>query len=162
VLAVNLASHNVTTLYAGGSFGPMDFDETTGQVYVPDQQHKQLVVLDPLNGGMPTPPEPSRVITLNAQPQAIAITNDGQLGFGALDDGTVAMLDVPAHVLITTIHVGGTPRFIITGLYPPPPLPLVPNTPQSSYYLLIALNIAGYAVVVALLIVPIVLFGMYS
>jgi hypothetical protein len=162
VLAVNLASHNVTTLYSGGPFGPMDYDETTGQIYVPDRQHKQLVVLNPLYGGMPAPPEPSRVITLDAQPQAIAITNDGQLGFAALDDGTVAMLDIPAHMLITTIRVGGTPRFIITGLYPPPPLPLVPNTPQASYYLLIALNIAGYAVVVILLVVPIALFVIYS
>jgi len=162
VLAVNLASHALTPLYSGGSFGPMDFDETTGQIYVPDQEHKQLVVLDPLNSGMPALPEPGRVIPLNAQPQSIAITNDGQLGFAALDDGMVAMIDVPAHTVITTIHVGGTPRFIITGLYPPSPLPLIPNTPQAASDLRIALDIAGFVIVGILLIVPIVLFVMYS
>ena len=29
------------------------------------------------------------------------------------------MLDVPAHSIVTSIAVGGTPHFIITGLYPP-------------------------------------------
>jgi len=162
VLAVDLASHAITTLYSGGSFGPMDFDETTGQVYVPDQEHKQLVVLNPLNSGMSTLPEPGRVIPLNAQPQSIAITNDGQLGFAALDDGTVAMIDVPAHTVFTTIHVGGTPHFIITGLYPPASLPLIPNTPQAASDLRMALDIVGFVIVGILLIVPIVLFVIYS
>jgi DNA-binding beta-propeller fold protein YncE len=160
VLAVNLASHNITTLYSGGSFGPMDYDETTGQIYVPDQEHKQLVVLDPLVSGMPALSEPRRVITLDAQPQSIAITNDGQLGFAALDDGTVAMLDIPAHLVVTTIRVGGTPRFIITGLYPP--LPLVVKTPQDAANLRFLLNIAAYFVILILLVVPIVLFIIYS
>lgn len=163
VLAVDLAaSHNVTTLYSGGTFGPMDYDATTGQIYVPDQEQKQLVVLDPLSSGMPALQEPSRLIPLGAQPLSIAITNDGQLGFAALDDGTVVMIDVPAHAVITTIRVGGNPRFIITGLYPPAALPLVPNTPQASYYLSIALTILGYAIVVVLLVVPITLFVVYS
>jgi hypothetical protein len=158
VLAVDLVSHKITPLYAGGPFGPMDFDETTGQIYVPDLQHKQLVVLDPVNSGMPAPTEPNRVIILKASPEAIAITNDGQLGFAALDDGTVAMLDIPAHVVITTIHVGGHPRFIITGLYPP----LLAKTPQQAAFLSIVLNIGAYAIVAILLIVPIVLFVRYS
>ena len=158
VLTVDLTSHAITTLYAGGSFGPMDYDATTGQIYVPDQQHKQLVVLDPLNSGMPTPKEPSRVIALSAQPEAIAITNDGQLGFVALDNGTVAMLDIPAHVVITTINVGGTPRFIITGLYPP----TLGQTPQQAATLNSASVIAACVLIAALLIVPIVLFLRYS
>jgi hypothetical protein len=158
VLTVDLVSHKITPLYAGGPFGPMDFDETTGQIYVPDQQHKQLVVLDPVNSGMPAPSEPSRVIALNASPESIAITNDGQLGFAALDNGAVVMLDIPAHVVITTIHVGGHPRFIITGLYPP----LLAKTPQQAAVLGIVLNVGAYAIIAALLIVPIVLFRRYA
>jgi DNA-binding beta-propeller fold protein YncE len=158
VMAVDLTTYKITTLYAGGSFGPMDFDETTGQVYVPDQQQKQLVVLDPLYSGMPAPKEPSRIIALNAQPESIAITNDGQLGFAALDNGAVAMLDIPAHQIISTIHVGGTPHFIITGLYPP----AVATTPQQAATLNDVLNIAAYAIIALLLVVPIVLFMRYS
>ena len=30
------------------------------------------------------------------------------------------MLDLIAHRLVYTVYVGGTPHFIITGLYPPP------------------------------------------
>ena len=158
VVRVDLLTHNITTLYTGGSFGPMDFDETTGQIYVPDQQNKQLVVLDPVNSGMPTPSEPNRLINLNAQPASIAITNDGQLGFAALDNGTVAMLDIPAHNIITTIHVGGTPRFIITGLYPP----VLATTPQQTATLNIGLTIAAYVILATLFVVPIVLFMRYS
>jgi DNA-binding beta-propeller fold protein YncE len=158
IVRVDLATHKITTLYSGGSFGPMDFDETTGQIYVPDQQNKQLVVLDPVNSGMPAPSEPSRLINLNAQPVSIAITNDGQLGFAALDGGDVAMLDIPARKVITIIHVGGTPRFIITGLYPPP----LATTPQQTATLNIGLNIAAYVILTALLVVPIVLFMRYS
>jgi len=65
-------------------------------------------------------------------------------------------------MVITYIHVGGTPRFIITGLYPPTPLPLVPNTPQADQYLRMALTIAGFVIVIILLIVPIMLFVIYS
>lgn len=158
VLTVDLASHKITPLYAGGPFGPMDYDETTGQIYVPDRQHKQLVVLDPVNSGMPAPAEPKRVIALNASPEAIAITNDGQLGFAALDNGTVVMLDIPAHIVITTIHVGGHPRFVITGLYPPP----LVKTPQQAAFLDVVLNVGAYIIIAVLLIVPIMLFVRYS
>jgi hypothetical protein len=155
---VDITSYKVTKLYSGGSFGPMDFDETTGQIYLPDMAHNRLVVLDPVNSGMPIPPEPNRIIPLNAQPNSIAITNDGQLGFAALNNGTVAMLDIPAHQVITIIHVGGQPHFIITGLYPP----LLAKTPQEAATLTVVLNIGAYVIVAALLIVPIVLFVRYS
>jgi DNA-binding beta-propeller fold protein YncE len=158
VLAVNLVTHKITQLYAGGSFGPMDFDEITGQIYVPDQQHKQLVIFDPVNSGMPAPSEPSRIIPLDAQPQSIAITNDGQLGFAALDNGTVAMLDIPAHHVLISIQVGGTPRFVITGLYPP----ALGTTPQETDFLKNVLTIGAYVIIAALLIVPLVLFRRYS
>lgn len=39
VFVVDLATYKLTKLYTGGSFGPMDFDETTGQVYLPDRQN---------------------------------------------------------------------------------------------------------------------------
>src|SRR5207247_8995895 len=104
----------------GGQFGPMDYDATTGEVYVPDRQHNQLDVLAPIVADTTvTQQEPVRIIPLSSSPQSVAITSDGQLGFVALSNGQVLMLDVPSRSIITSIGVGGTPHFIITGLYPP-------------------------------------------
>src|SRR2546429_9479669 len=101
----------------------MDYDALTGEVYVPDKQHKVLNVLSPVDTSMTTlPTEPERVIHTDTTPESFAITNDGLLGFTALQGGRVAMLDLIAHRLIYTVDVGGTPHFIITGLYPPPVL----------------------------------------
>ncbi len=117
--AVDLSSHLVETLLTGGSYGPMDYDITSGEVYVPDRAHQQVVVLNPAILGTPLPHEPARVIHLAATPQSIAITSDGQLGFAALENGSVVQLDLAGRTIVTTIPVGGTPHFIITGLYPP-------------------------------------------
>ncbi len=141
VVAVDLVTSHVTHLLSGGPFGRMDYDAITGQIYVPDLGHHQLDVLAPVDPVTSLPPhEPVRTIALDDAPQAVAITNDGQLGLIALSNGKVAMLDVPARQFIKTFAVGGTPHFIITGLYPsappppsssgnaqphPPPLPLL-------------------------------------
>ena len=117
--AVDLSSHRVETLLSGGNYGSMDYDITSGEVYVPDRRHQQIVVLSPAIIDTPLPREPTRVIHLAAVPQSIAITNDGQLGFAALENGSVVQLDLAERTIITTILVGKTPQFIITGLYPP-------------------------------------------
>ena len=121
VIAVDLSSRQVVrTLLSGGQFGPMDYDANTGEVYVPDRQHNQLDVLAPVVADTTvTPQEPARIIRLSSSPQSVAITSDGQLGFVALSNSQVLMLDVPRRSIITSIAVGGTPHFIITGLYPP-------------------------------------------
>src|SRR5260370_450983 len=85
-------------------------------------------------------------------------TRIGQLGFIALAGGQVAMLDIPGKQIINTILVGGNPRFIITGLYPP----LVGTTPQGASVWGTVINVAAYVLVIALLIVPIVIFGRYA
>lgn len=121
VVAVDLNTRQVIrTILTGGQFGPMDYDANTGEVYVPDRQHDLLDVLAPItaNTAMPTQ-EPARVLHLGDAPQSVAITSDGQLGFVALANGQVAMLDIPRRRSVTNIIVGGTPHFIITGLYPP-------------------------------------------
>jgi DNA-binding beta-propeller fold protein YncE len=156
--AVDLSSHKITTLVSGGQYGPMDFDETTGEVYVPDMTNNQLVVLAPVNAGFAPPHEPSRTIKLGVQPQSVAITSDGQLGFVALSGGNVAMLDIPGRNLVSTIYVGGSPQFVITGLYPP----VIGTTPQQATIWSAALNIAAYVLIVLLLIVPILLYRYYS
>jgi DNA-binding beta-propeller fold protein YncE len=157
--AIDLSSHQVLSLITGGLFGPMDYDAITGDVYVPDQQNKRLDVLTPLASGETTlPPEPSRKFDLNAPPQSVAITSDGQLGFVALKNGSVAMIDIPGRQIVNTIFVGGSPHFIITGLYPP----LVGTTPQQASIWGTVINIAAYVLVVALFIVPILLFRRYS
>ncbi|MBO0783006.1 MAG: hypothetical protein J2P37_29680, partial [Ktedonobacteraceae bacterium] len=66
--------------------------------------------------------------------------------------------DIPGRQAITTFDVGGDPHFIITGLYPP----AVGTTPQQANILTTLLTIAGYVLVVAVLVVPILLFRRYS
>ena len=157
--AVDIGTHRVFTLLTGGAFGPMDYDAITGEVYAPDRQNKQLDVLTPLNSGTTAVPrELDRTYSLGVAPQSVAITSDGQLGFVALSGGNVAMLDVPGHQIVNTIFVGGTPHFIITGLYPP----VVGTTPQEASIWSTVINILAYAFVIALFIVPLLLFRRYS
>jgi len=155
VVAVDLNTRRVVrTLLSGGQFGSMDFDANTGEVYVPDRLHNQLDVLTPVTASTAvTPREPARILRLNTSPQSVAITSDGQLGFVALSNGRVLMLDVPGRRIVTSIAVGGTPHFIITGLYPPVNSPT--STPQqtatpppsaipiSRFLLIVAMMLAG-------------------
>ncbi|HKV58598.1 MAG TPA: hypothetical protein VJO32_09955, partial [Ktedonobacteraceae bacterium] len=137
--AVDITSRQVRQLLAGGSFGTMDFDEISGEVYVPDAQHNLLDVLAPVGLNMAAlPEEPERVIHLSLPPISVAITNDGQLGFVALRGGKVAMIDLLERQIIYTVLVTGSPHFIITGLYPPAFIPTsstklaLPQTTSSS------------------------------
>jgi hypothetical protein len=134
----------------------MDYDAITLEIYVPDQQAHQLEVLAPFTVGAVLPPhEPTRVIRLGASPQAVAITSDGQLGFVALAGGKVAMLDLPGRQLVTTIAVGGSPHFIITGLYPPPgnDTPAKPpTTPPILGLVLVVLSLVAALLLVSLLL----------
>ena len=161
VYAIDLASRKpLPPLLTGGQFGPMDYDAITGQVYVPDMQHKQIDVLSPINPGTTVPPhEPDHIIRLGVAPQSIAITSDGQLGFIALQGGNVAMLDVPGRQIFNTLYVGGDPHFIITGLYPPI---LGNSNPQQASQLTTVINIAAYVLVIGLFIVPLLLLRRYS
>jgi hypothetical protein len=136
----------------------MDFDETTGVVYVPDSANKQVLLLNPVSAGYKIPKEPDRVIKLSSAPLSVAITSDGQLGFFALSNGNAIMYDIPGQQISTTIHTGGTPQFIITGVYPP----AFGTTPSQANFWVKFANIAGYAVVVVLIIIPIVLFRRHS
>ena len=128
--AVESQSRTVHRLLVGGTFGTMDYDALSGEVYVPDTQHVVVDVLAPLDPGMTTfPREPNRVFQLPAPPELVAITNDGQLGFVTMRGGTIAMLDVLGRQLAYTVVVGGTPHCIITGLYPPALVPTAPTLP---------------------------------
>lgn len=132
VVAVDLSTRRVVrTLISGGQFGPMDYDAITGEVYVPDRQHNQLDVLLPVTAGTTVRQrEPARVLRLSSSPQSVAISSDGQFGFVALSNGQVLMLDIPGRSNVTSIAVGGTPHFIILGLYPP--VYSSPSTPQQA------------------------------
>lgn len=158
LVAVDLNTRHVfRTLLSGCQFGPMDYDANTGQVYVPDREHNQLDVLLPVTiGTTPMPQEPARVFHLSSSPQSVAITSDGQLGFVALSNGHVLMLDVPARSIVTSIDAGGTPHFIITGLYPPvssAPPPPSQQAAASSSSLSLLLLAALIALAVVLLLV---------
>lgn len=121
--AVSLKTREVRRILNGGIFGPMDYDALTGEVYVPDEKHQILDVLSPVDIGVSAiPAEPRRVIRTQGIPESVAITSDGLLGFIALREGKVAMWDLIAHRLVYTVNVGGTPHFIVTGLFPPPVL----------------------------------------
>lgn len=131
VIAIDMLTHRViATLLTGGVFGSMDYNAVTGEIYLPNQRLKEIDVLAPVLSGMITlPQEPAHIFPVNGSPQAIAVTSDGQLGFAALSNGQVAMLDIPGRSVVRTIPVGGSPRFIITGVYPPPNVPHpVPST----------------------------------
>jgi hypothetical protein len=158
VVAVDLNSHKVIPLISGGPYGPMDYDATTGEIYVPDQQNNRLVVLAPVNAGFPVPHEPGRTIDLSVRPESVAITSDGQLGFVALDGGNVAMIDIPGRQIINTFHVGGSPRFIITGLYPP----AFDTTPQQASIWSTIITIVAYALVIVLILIPVLLLVRHS
>ncbi len=120
IVAVSLQDLQVTApLLTGGDFGPMDYDAFTAEVYVPDRKHNLVDVLTPIYYGSTVPQEPNHVITLGVQPQSIAITSDGNLAFIALSSGNIVMYDVPGKQVLNTLYVGGSPHFIITGLYPP-------------------------------------------
>ncbi|HEX7733557.1 MAG TPA: PQQ-binding-like beta-propeller repeat protein [Ktedonobacteraceae bacterium] len=126
VIALDMLTHRViATLLTGGVFGAMDYNAVTGEIYIPDQRRKQLDVLAPVLSGMAAVPrEPSSTWPVSAAPQAVAITNDGQLGFVALNSGHVLLLDLPGRSVMKSVDVGGNPRFIIAGAYPPPTVPL--------------------------------------
>ncbi|HZR44475.1 MAG TPA: YncE family protein [Ktedonobacteraceae bacterium] len=158
VVAIDLSSHKVVPLISGSEYGPMDYDANTGEVYVPDLKNNRLDVLAPVNAGFAPPTEPSRTVSLGVRPESVAITSDGQLGFVALDGGNVAMLDITGRTIINTFNVGGNPHFIITGLYPP----VVGTTPQQANTLGTIFNIAAYILVIALFLVPILLFRKYA
>jgi hypothetical protein len=129
--AVGLETREVRQILNGGIFGQMDYDALTGEVYVPDKQHNVLNVLSPIDTGVTKlPTEPERVIHMDDVPEAVAITNDGLLGFIALRGGKIVLLDLIAHNLVYTVNVGGKPHFVITGLYPPPVLNT--STPASN------------------------------
>lgn len=121
VVAVDLNTRRVIrTLLSGGKYGQMDYDATTREIYVPDRLNQRLEILAPVTiNTAVTPHEPARQFTLDSPPLSVAITNDGQLGFVTLASGLVLMLDIPGRAVITSIRVGGLPRFVITGLYPP-------------------------------------------
>ena len=125
---LEFATRKVIPLVSGGTYGPMDYDAITGEIYVPDEKTRQLDILTPWTPGSPTPHEPNRIVRLSSSPQAVAVTSDGQLAFVALSEGKVVMMDVPGRTIINTINVGGDPRFIITGLYPP----VLGTTPQET------------------------------
>jgi DNA-binding beta-propeller fold protein YncE len=119
IVAVDLHTYQMETVVSGGTYGPMDFDEDTSEVFVPDSKHDRLLILSPVTVGVSHSAEPHRVIPFRVAPISVAITSDGQFGFVALTNGSVVMLDLPGHQLLKTFSVGGTPHFIITGLYAP-------------------------------------------
>lgn len=151
VVAADMLSHRVfSTLLTGGTFGVMDYDAVTGEIYVPDMSHQRIDVLIPvLDGAVLATREPARVIHVSSLPRAIAITNDGQFGFVVRSGGKVDMFDIPGHALIRSIDVGGEPRFVIAGPYPPlvVPAPVLPSQEVSSSPLpslgLVAVLLAG-------------------
>ncbi len=130
VVALDLSTMRFTApLLRGGPFGTMDYDAATGEIYVPEQKQHQIAVLAPvLSGTQIEPGKLARQLPLPGVPQAVAITSDGQLGFVALQDGRVVMLDIPARQPVTTITVGGQPQSVITGLYPPASINIPPPT----------------------------------
>jgi YVTN family beta-propeller protein len=127
VLAIGLASHQVlgTVLSdLGGTPGTMDYDAITGQIYIPVPTMDRVVILRPAgvggDGSLMAPAEPLRTLAFSGEPSAVAITFEGALGFVAeRGDGRVVELDITNGQSLGTVAVGGAPRAIVTGPYPP-------------------------------------------
>src|SRR5260370_37902297 len=98
VISVDLNTYKRLTLISGGSYSSMDYDQNTGEIYVPDQKNHQLVVLEPVNAGFGLPQEPTGPpISLDAIQTSDAITRDEQQAFVALHGGKIAKIAIPAH-----------------------------------------------------------------
>ena len=150
---LEFATHNIIPLISGGTYGPMDYDAVTGEIYVPDKKNQQLDILTPWAPGSATPHEPNRIVHMSSPPQAVAVTSDGQLAFVALSQGKVVMMDIPGRNITNTITVGGTPLFIITGLYPP----VLGTTPQEASRWNTIIDIASGVVLLVLIVGSILL-----
>ncbi|HEU5382139.1 MAG TPA: hypothetical protein VFV38_42530, partial [Ktedonobacteraceae bacterium] len=149
--AIDPGAHRVLSLLSGGQFGTMDFDQVTGEVYVPDSLHHQLDVIVPPDPSRPTPsPEPGYVYHLSAAPLSVAITSDGAFGLVALSTGRVALLDLAGRQVSNTFNVGGDPHFVITGLYPP----VLGTTPQQAFLADTVSNVAIYLLVALVVLLP--------
>jgi DNA-binding beta-propeller fold protein YncE len=157
IKAIDTSSYQSMIIMKGGSYGPMDFDELTGELYVPDLLQKQLLILSPVTIGFSHTREPSRSIHFSTSPTSVAITSDGQLGFVSLQNGQVSMLDLPGKQTIATIPVKGSPNFIITGVYPP----LAPTNLQEVTLSGILVSILAYGLIAIMLIGPTIYF-LYS
>src|SRR6266446_41459 len=160
--AVDIRTRAVNQLLTGGAFGQIDYDALTDEVYVPDEKHNLLAVLTPVFAGTTLPKEPIRVIHTDAPPESVAITSDGQLGFIALRGGKVVTLDLPHRQIAYTVDVGGTPHFVITGLYPPSIQITPPKAPakQASTQGMITSNmpiIVAYVLAIVSLILELIL-----
>lgn len=124
--AVSLASHTLlgTVLrQPSAQFGWMDYDAITGQIFAPEGPTNQVAILRPVSAGygqFQDPQEPARTLALSGTPAAVAITFDGAFGFATLTaTGQVAMFDATNEQVLKTITVGGAPRAVVSGSYPP-------------------------------------------
>lgn len=155
VLAVGLASHQVLgTVIAdlGGAPGTIDYDAVTGQIYVPVPARDQVVILRPAgvraDGSLVAPAEPLRTMMFSGASSAIAITFDGALGFVAeRSSGRVVEIDIATRNTLSTVPVGGSPRAIVTGSYPPALNRQTANTVTMLVYGAFALALAIFVVV---------------
>lgn len=131
VAVVSLAKHTLlgTLLHAPAGAatlpGMMDYDAVTGQIYVPESATGNVAVLAPASVGSGDsapmlPTEPARTLSFGGGPSAVAITFDGTYGFVTQRDaGKTTMFDVGTHQPLAEIDVGGAPRAVVTGAYPP-------------------------------------------
>ena len=153
VLAVGLASHQVLGVLLsdlGGDPGLMDYDAVTGQLYVPVPEKDHVVILRPAviraDGSLLAPVEPLRTLTFSGAPSAVAITFDGVLGFVAgSGSGQVVEMDVATRQTLSTVSVGGAPRAIVTGPYPPALNRQTANILTTLVYVAFALALAIFA-----------------
>lgn len=131
VAVVSLAKHTLlgTLLPAPSGAttppGSMDYDAVTGQVYVPEPAAGTVAVLAPASAGSGAgapvlPNEPARTLAFGGGPSAVAITFEGSYGFVTQRDaGKTTMFDAGTHKPLAEIAVGGAPRAVVTGAYPP-------------------------------------------
>jgi len=81
--AIDMSTYQVfDTIRLGGTFGPMDYDAATEEVFVPDIQHHQIDVIASLLDEPPFPPEPEQVIDWRILAHPVATQKKGETVIG--------------------------------------------------------------------------------
>lgn len=153
IVAVGLADHHVlgTLLQLRGSADvQMDYDALTGAVYVPDPAAGVVDVLRPASAGaagaVHLPAEPERTLPFAGGPAAAAITFDGAYGFVAAQQaGQIVQFDAASNATLGSVAVGGAPHALVTGPYPPAPVPRPAGLGNAAPYIIFGIALLGVA-----------------
>jgi hypothetical protein len=131
-----LLLYTMRQLWVAGTQALTVFDDRTGRLLarVPLAEDPQYLSIPPGSGTVYVTTRQGTVDAVDIETrQARQLLTGGSFGTMDFDErgGKVAMIDLLERQVIYTVLVTGTPRFIITGLYPPAYIPNPISTPST-------------------------------